>query len=281
MSLTDQTVLVDMGFSTPKLTAVDKAASAKACEMAGAKRGRGRVVKTLYADTDIKMVTNFRDEVRTYYYRMTAPWLNNGCRILPSALYFEFCERMRAYRATWESTIVPTFCDNFADRLDRAEKDLAGLWNPRDYPTVEDVRSRFEMRVNILPVPSSGDFRVQLGEEANAKLEADLEEINRQVEAKVMTEVKDRLLKVVGTMAENLTGGKKIFDTLVTNVTDLCNVLPAFNVTNDPRIEQFRAEIMAKLAEHPDNLRSDKKLAKQVGDDAQAIVDKMSAYFGQ
>lgn len=279
-NLAEQTMLIDFGFSTPKLTAVDRKQTSKTINETGAKRGVARVVKNLYSPEDIKMVTTFRDEVRSYHYRMTLPWMHNGPRILPSVLFMEYTERMRAYRTQWD-TIVGSFCDNFADRRERAMLGLGTMGNENDYPTTYEIRDKFELRINILPVPTAGDFRVNIGEEHLADMNASLQAAEDAAVAKAMEEVKGRLVEVVSKMATNLTKGSKVFDTIVTNVTDLCNVLPAFNLANDPRIESLRAEIVKTLGSvHPDTLRADKTYAVKVGNDAQKIVDKMNAYFG-
>jgi hypothetical protein len=279
-NLAEQTMLIDFGFSTPKLTAVDRKQTSKTITETGAQRGVARVVKNLYSKDDIKMVTTFRDEVRSYHYRMTLPWMHNGPRILPSVLFMEYTERMRAYRTQWD-VIVDAFCSNFAGRRDRAMTGLGTMGNESDYPATYEIAEKFELRINILPVPTAGDFRVDIGAEHLADMNASLQVAEDAAVAKAMEEVKSRLIEVVSKMATNLTKGSKVFDTIVTNVTDLCDVLPAFNLANDPRIESLRLEIIKTLGSvHPDSLRSDKALATKVGDDAQKIVDKMSAYFG-
>jgi hypothetical protein len=274
-SLAEQCVLVDFGFSTPKLTAVDKEGTAKALTDAGASAGCAKLVKDLFSPQDIKAITQFRSEVRAYHYRMTAPWLHNGPRILPSPLILDYSERIRAYRADWDR-LVNGFCENYEARMENARVRLNGLFKEKDYPSVHQVRAEFGMRCALLPVPTAGDFRVAVSEEVKEELRRAEEMIQQETVRDFATKLRD----CVAAMAKNLTMGNRVYDTLVTNVQDLCNVLPAFNLTNDPSIEALRVEIEATLAAvHPDDLRSDKVYAQTVGRQAEQVLSKLDQWF--
>ena len=68
-------------------------------------------------------------------------------------------------------------------------------------------------------------------------------------------------------------------DSLVTNLSDMVEILPALNVTNDPELEKF-AELAKKelLFYTAEDLRQSSAVRQVVIDKADEILKKMSDY---
>jgi hypothetical protein len=47
---------------------------------------------------------------------------------------------------------------------------LNGLFREEDYPTVEKLRKKFGVKLEVLPIPSGADFRVQMSAEEQARV---------------------------------------------------------------------------------------------------------------
>jgi len=77
-----------------------------------------------------------------------------------------------------------------------------------------------------------------------------------------MAEAWMKIYRPIKHMAEVLSKDKpKIFESLLTNVTDLVNILPDLNFTEDPKLEEMRKEIEGKLCDiTADQLRDSKYL---------------------
>lgn len=91
-----------------------------------------------------------------------------------------------------------------------------------------------------------------------------------------------RLKKVIDNMAERLSDpDKKFHNTLVTNITDLCELLPALNIGNDPVLKELAREAMAKLTGYdPADIRKDPGTRKTVAERAAALSGKVDDYMG-
>jgi hypothetical protein len=87
-------------------------------------------------------------------------------------------------------------------------------------------------------------------------------------------------------MADTLSIPDKIFrDSLVTNVRELCDILPALNIANDPALTDLTADIEDRLASlSPSALRTQPSTRESAALDAAALLDsitqRLSSYTG-
>jgi hypothetical protein len=142
-------------------------------------------------------------------------------------------------------TIYPTLVSAMAFQL-------GDLFNRDEYPEPEELDSKFKFEYTISPLPTSGDFRIDIGEQAKAELVQHYEEhFNKRLNT-AMRDVWDRLYDCLSHMSERLAsddeGKRKVFHgTLLTNAQDLITLLSRLNVTNDPKLEQARRDLQAAL----------------------------------
>jgi hypothetical protein len=88
----------------------------------------------------------------------------------------------------------------------------------------------------------------------------------------------DRLQKTY----EKLVQPDAIFrDSLIENITEICEILPRLNINDDTDLEQMRQDVLNKVAAFsPDTLRQDKTLRSDTASETKAIMDKMAAFMG-
>jgi hypothetical protein len=150
-----------------------------------------------------------------------------------------------------------------------ARQHLGDLFNEADYPNVEELRRKFGWSLAIAPIPQSGDFRLDIQNDAMEELKLQYEQ---SLEAKIngsMNDVWTRLHEALDSMSTRIDYGdheqKKIFrDTLVTNLTDVLDMLDTFNITNDPKMRAMKAQLEDTLSGvTPDGLREDGHLRAQ------------------
>jgi len=244
----------------------------------------GRYNKHLLAGDDAKSykaVISAATAARNTHYHETLPWTDEGWRLLPSANYFDYCEKMRKCRADFDAA-VNAFVAEYPQLRENAKSKLNGMYNERDYPSVSELRRRFDFVIDFSPVPAAEDFRVQLPDDQKASIEA---AITSRVEAATQAAMQDawnRLYERVANIHERLSDPEATFrDSLIEHARYITDVLKRLNVTNDPNLETMRATVQQKLATlDPDTLRTNENARKSAAEAAENIMKQMSAFYG-
>jgi hypothetical protein len=224
----------------------DKAQSEKANADAGAVDGAANVYKALLPDSpELLAVQKAATAFRSWVYNTTLPWDDNGGRVARVEKHMEFMteagDRIRAM-----NDLVEEFIGSYDRSIEEARFKLNGMFNQSDYPTAFELRRRFAFHIECEAVPNSADFRIidGLPQEEVERLVHDAQDgVERRINA-AMADAHERLLEVVVKMATTLKqyGNKEIKkfnDTLITNIQDLCAVMPALNLTNDKRLTEI------------------------------------------
>jgi hypothetical protein len=250
----------------------------------------GRYNKLLLAKEAIAPLTSIGMSARRVYHEMTQPWLNDGSRILPSALYLDLRKKMDKFEGDYNEA-ADKFARDYPKYLADARKRLNGMFNADDYPAAASVRGLFSLKLSIMPCPDVNDFRVSISkEQADDIRESMAEDIQRALD-QAMKEPARRILEVVGKMAERLSAYKpatkkgdvtegQFRDTLVTNVRELVDLLPAFNLRNDPVLTQITARMQRELCSYDgEELRTDAKVRATVRKQAEKIIADVNDFM--
>ena len=282
MKLSDKALLVQLNVSQWTARKLDKKATNDVALANNTGVHAGNYNKSLlpmneYLD-NVKRLTTF---IRKEYYDNTLPWGIDGTMILPPDNYLAFMAKFKRHKSDWYQ-LVDKFLLAYPQLQLNAQRYLGDLYNSNDYPSVEDLKTKFSMDITVLPVPSD-DFRVGIDEQELANIQQQVEERVQQSTKIAMQEAWQRLYDKVKSMAEKLADTKSIFrDTLVTNMQDVCDVLKRLNVTGDKDLEQMRYMVENTLANNnPESLRLDPDLRKTKSIEAKDILDKMGAFMGQ
>jgi hypothetical protein len=248
----------------------------------------GRYNKLLVAKKDIKELTAVASGARQFHYAMTLPWIDQGPRLLPTDTFMKHAE-IRKMKADFDK-LADQFAKNYPAIIEDAKKRLNGMFDPADYPDPALIRSKFSFDVKYLPCPDSEDFRVSLGQEAMDEIKSDLEARMGSAVDTAMSNVRERIVDVVGHMAEKLKGyapgmkGKRaentFQDSLVDNVRDLVDLLPSFNLTNDPKLDALIKKMRDKLCSvDAEELRDNEHERKYVAKQAAAILKEAQEFL--
>ena len=220
-------------------------------------------------------------EARQFHNSNTLPWLDDGVRVLPSANFQNYIAGMR--KREQEARVAEEKIFQNWEEIKRTGMLLLGkIANPTDYPTLEQLKGKFDFRLTILPIPETADWRVDVPKDELAGLQRDAEKALSEVQANFVKELWERLGEVVEKCHERLSKDDATFkNSLFENIKKLIAILPKLNVTNDPKVAEMQKEIEAKLAKQtPDEVRADPGLRKKVAKDAEAIMKKMAGYMG-
>jgi hypothetical protein len=159
--------------------------------------------------------------------------------------------------------LVDIFIDNYVWAVSQAELSLAHLFDAADYPSAESLREKFEFKINRIPMPDSGDFRLDIANDANAEMNNEYDTFYKTKTEAAMSDVWTRLYDKVAALSERLDYGKddvkKVFkEGTVNGLLDIVDVLEMLNVTNDPTMTQMKQDLeLAMKGVTPEALRSD------------------------
>ena len=269
---------------------IDKRATAEIILSKDAVADAGRFNKTLVPKGTLASVQAAANRIRSIHSRYTLPWSDNGLDILPAASIQAYDSDMREARMQFEEAIekliaiYPVLMAGEPERLGR-------LFDPTDYPTVEDIRSRFAFRIRTLQIPSTSDFRIDVSDAQARMLREEIERGARETLESAMQAAWQRVFDVVSPMVAKLREYKPaafkgdkaegIFrDSLVQNVRDLVAVLPAFNLTSDPQLDRVCASMERELCRHDaEALRDDAFLRQETASAAEAILEHVSSFL--
>jgi hypothetical protein len=270
---------------------IDKKATDKVNRDHDAARDAGRYNKLLIETKRLEKLTTCVSKARSLHYSMTKPWCDEGMRILPNVLHAKFADEFRVLKREFEAA-ADDFCRDYPRFVEERRRALGKLFNADDYPDVAEIRSKFRLETKVFPVPEADDFRSDvLDHDTIEDIKRELNETSDKVLIDAMADTKTSLVKVIGHMSEKLAayknggrGGKTegVFrDSLVENVRELAELLPAFNLTNDPVFDELAKRIQRELCvEEAKTLRENDDVRASVKKSADAILKDVESLLG-
>jgi len=280
MNITSSAVLVEMNISVWTANKLDKSATEKVVNDNAAVQNAAQVRKNLMAGTTLrKDIADYAAGSRLWHNTRTLPWADKGARLLSTSLFMDYKTEANVRRNTFNK-MVDNFMVQYPSLVQTANNYLGTLFNPEDYPSVDEVRSKFGFRMVFSPVPESGDFRLQVAEQDLSDLRQQYEENFSSRLAEAMREPWDRLHKLLTGMSEKLTdvegddeNKKRYHDTLITNAQSLCAMLTHLNITKDPQLEQARRDLeLTMLGADIDAIKESPEVRKGMKDKLDAIL---------
>jgi hypothetical protein len=279
-------LLVEFNASVWTARKLDKSATDEVVinKRAGAKDA-ARVNKHLLAGRgELDTISKFVGNVRTYVYENTLPWSDTGIRLLPTARFMEFNDCMGKFEEEF-TAIVNEFVQVYPSLITAQAMALGDMFNRNEYPSAGEMAHKFSFRLNYMPVPKAGDFRVDVGNEAQEELQKKLAQLADERVEFAMQEARERLKSHLERMMERLkveeVNGKvvkgRIHDSLVEGGLELCGVLKSLNLTGDKDLEQARAKLEAVLRSvDAEDLRKHDSARVEVRTQVADIMDKFN-----
>jgi len=275
--ITEKAMLAAIHISVWTAVKHDRKVSREVADQHGAHQGAGRYNKQLlHGAQKLEELRTLAGQIRQYFYKVTLPWSDEGFRLLPANFYFDLMARMREFEASFDLA-VDAFLRVYPEYIEQVRPELNGLFREEDYPSPEKLRTKFGVKLEVLPIPTGADFRVEMSAEEQARV---AREIDANVRESLMRGTEDlwkRLREVVAHMVERLNEPESRFHaSLVTNVLDLVDLLPRLNVNGDADLNRFAEQIRQRLCNHsPQELKKHDLLRVTTAADAANIVAEM------
>jgi hypothetical protein len=273
-------MMVDLHISVYSGRKQDKSTQAEVTTAKGSGSSKAAsVYKNLFAECkELDALTKFQARARAEHYRLTLPWNDQGARLLPTASLLEYQQTMGRYRNEFER-LVDAFLDKYDTLVAAAAFQLGTLFDRQEYLSRAQVALRFRMESSFTPLPTSGDFRLDVESTVQREL---VEQYERRMEAKLAqanqdswSRLHEALLRLSDRLVVEEDGKKRKFhDTMVTGALELCELLTVMNVTNDPELEKARRKVEEVLSGvTPKELRDEHSTRIQTKQQVDAILD--------
>ena len=278
-------MLVEFNASVWTARKLDKSTTDEVTSNKNAAKDAARVNKHLLAGrTELEVIQQAVGRARQYVYDNTSPWSDSGLRLLPNTRFIKFAERMNEFDEEI-AALVKAFIVIYPSLITAQAMALGDMFRRDDFPTPNDLVTKFSFRVNYMPVPTAGDFRVDVGNKAQEELKAKLESLTQERIDYAMADVRARLGERLKRISDRLTTDyvqgeaktRRFHDTLVDGALEMCDLAKSLNITNDPALETARRELEQLLVGvTPSELRKDETIRQDVKKNVDAILDKFN-----
>ena len=250
-----------------------------------AAKDAARVNKHLLAGrNELDVIQQMVGRARAYVYDNTLPWSDSGLRLLPTLNFEKFAAKMNEFEEEF-STLVTNFVDIYPTLITAQAMALGDMFKRDEYPTQNEIMTKFAFRVNYMPVPTAGDFRVDVGNAAMDDIKAKLQRLADERVEEAMKDVRARLGDHLKRMSDRLTTDwvageakqRRFHDSLVDGALELCDLTKNLNVVNDAELESARAELEKLLCGvTPDELRKNHAVRQDTKKAVDDILSKFS-----
>lgn len=288
--LITRAMLSSLRISAWGATKLDKEATAATAELYGAAKDSGKYIKRLMpkGKNAYTALQSHIAAIRVLHYAETLAWSDDGWRLLPVANFQKYTDKLRDAKHTFDtllSDLIAAYPTLKLQAIEEATAEAKRTGNPRrllcdsDFPV--NISHEYDFAIEYNPVPSGGDFRVELSQAEIDILASNTETRMKGAFEDAHRDAVKRLYDVVAKMQGTLAQPEAIFrDSLITNARELCDVLTRLNVSNDPQLEALRRATDSLATVQPQTLRTDAVTRIQTANDAQNILNQMMSVYG-
>lgn len=280
-ALTERAMIANLTIGLWQGYRLDKEASRKVTEEAGAKLDAARVNKHLVPKEALAPIVSAAGAVRTHFYDNTLPWRDNGDRILTRKCYLTFIQAHETLVNEFKDAVSKFLDETYPSAIEQAEFRMGDLFKREDYPRASDLRHRFYINLDFDAVTTANDFRVQIDQASVDRIKASMESAAEQRMQAAMADVWRRMGEAISYFHDRMAKPDAVFrDSTVNNVQDLIDQIPGLNVLDDPNVEAVRAMIAKNLGGiDAKAIRKDPELREELAGEAKAILDRMSGFI--
>jgi hypothetical protein len=197
---------------------------------------------------ELVAIQKFVGNTRNAHSSMTLPWSDMGMRLLPTSTFFKYKQYMTKAEQEFH-TLVEKFFDIYEDAVVNAQTLLGDLYNPANYPPLDVLRHKFGWRLSFVPLPTSGDFRVEMEQEQAKSLAEEYDKHYNAMFGKAIDSMIGDLMKYLARLSDRLDyksqEDKKVFhDTVTSNITDMLENLLVPLADKDKRLHTLTRQLM-------------------------------------
>lgn len=287
-SIHAKAVLVEVNISFWNPVVADGSASTELHQLMDAESDAGQYTKNLLPKAAFSPIRNLSQRIRRWHYQLTLPWSDKGARILPALLQGKYGDGFRQHAAAYNALVGQQFSkESYEYYKAQAKQKLGKMYSEKQYPSLDKVLAKYGIRARYSPLPKSNDFRTHLGDNVSPEQIAEMaESVDDRLES-IAEESREELCARLGAQLKHLTttlkeygkdDGKqrRLHGSLLENLRELCDLIPALNIADDEKVEDARAEVVARIAKRDiETLRDDEEMRNEVVADADEILKSL------
>ena len=250
-SISSSSMLVELTIGVWMGRKQDKGASKEMTQIKNAEDGTARVIKSLLWNCqELDALVKFAANVRNWHYNSTLPWSDTGPRLLPTPKYFAYHQRMTALQAEF-FRMVDVFLAQYDLEVAATQAKLGKLFDVREYPNVDELRSKFTFRFNYTPLPDAGDWRLDIANDAFASLKEQYETHYTSQLGNAMKDIWQRLFDILTTLSRQLSDkteeGKspRIYASVFDRMLEVLDLMETCNLTGDMNMQLMQRKLSA------------------------------------
>ena len=281
-SLAEKAILITLKMSRYGTTKLDRDETA-------AYGGSHNVYKSLFSGSNnlVKKANSAYNAVYTCLNDHTVPW-DKGVRMANSMEFTALMAKLRGLINT-ANTVVEELLTNLEPQIAAdmnyrqscaASSGKGHTVSRADYPTLEEMRAKYSIDLQISPVPKPNDFdpRHPVTEEDIASLQRQLDDAATNGGKHVIKQMLDPMEKAVANLSTPVEDVKKFYNSIVTNMVDVADRMRRANISDDPEVSQRIHELTAlstNLNRNTDVLRHSHTARSAAVNDISTLMGKM------
>jgi len=282
MGLQDSGLLVSLKLTQWTARKLDRGTSFEVCDLKHADQGLAAVHKQVIPKKYLTHISQLVNKIRNYHYANTLAWSHKGVDLLPTRNYMEYMNRMGDLEDKFKES-VNDFLNTYPTIIKQVQNNLNELYDQGDYPSVDQLRKKFNMEIEAVPIPESGDFRVDIGKEELEKLKTKLDTQLTTAQAAAEQDLFSRLYTTLAKAVIVLKDQERIFrNSLIFNIEDICKKIPKMNINNNQALEDSANGIneFCKGLDI-DELRKDPNYRKEAVEDLEKSLNYVEQLYEQ
>lgn len=232
ISLSTSSYIVSVQTKVWTATKQDRAISDEVTNNKGADTDAGRFTKNLLnGNAKHKAIVNYRQSMNNWLKRLTFDWAGDS-RLLPSVRLERFNNEYQQHEAEFKR-LVDEFCVAYPSMISDAAFKQGTMFNPTDYPDVDDVRGRFGVRLHLTSVPSndfrSGGIASAIADDMREHYEREVKRIVEELQADAEEQLIAKVERLRNVCEEKDEEGRKrrpkIYESTVEGLRELCETM--------------------------------------------------------
>ena len=281
-TLSSSSMLVKLEIRMATFRKLDKQASE---ELEVAKRADPNVAnvhkKLLGNCKELDAIKKFVGNARNAHYAMTLPW-SRGIDLLPTKTFFKYKQQMSGLEQEFFK-LLEKFYVAYEDAVVQAQTTLGDLYHPDNYPPLDIVKGKFSWGLNFLPLPTGGDFRLDIEKEQADVLREEYDKHYKSLFGDAIGSMMEKLKEYLTNASYRLDyqdheEKRKFNDTLVSNVTNMIDDILIPLADQDDRLKNLSRELSDTFqGVSPDALREDGVLRRNTKKGVDDVINSIKS----
>lgn len=231
------------------------------------------------------------NEMYAFHMKHTLPHGDDGSRLLPNAVYFEYVQQMGVFEQqlyALDKQILNTYDqlvkEDVAFRVAAliAQGKPAPILLEAEYPDLQQIKGYLYAEWHLEPIATANDFRYQVDPAIVERLNGRLKQMEDDLRFEFVRRLADPMKRFIEKLSVGIGEQGSIFrDSMIENLHELTQLLPKLNVNDDPRVQELIGGVESVIKPYvfaPDVLRQSPAAREVARDKMKALLEKLDGY---